>query len=160
MKRWLPHPLMAAALWLAWLVLQQSLAPGTVLVGAILALLITQLWARLDPPRVRMRHVGKLALLAARVGMDILASNWAVARLIVTRHPYTPAFVAIDLDVDRPAALAVLACIITATPGTIWASHDARRRRLLIHVLDAASADQLVANIKQRYEPPLKEVFP
>lgn len=159
MKRWLPHPLMATAILLAWLMLQQSLAPGTLLVGLVLAWALSRLWARLDPPRPRLRHAGLLLALGWRVFVDILASNAAVARLIVTRRAHASGFVAIPLQLEQRAALAMLACIITATPGTIWVSHDSRRRRLLIHVLDTASEATLVHNIKQRYEPPLLEVF-
>lgn len=159
MKRRLAHPLLVAMLLLAWLVLQQSLAVGTIVVGLLIALGLSRLWTRLDAPRVRVRHVGKLLVLCVRVFVDIIASNWAVARLIVTRRKHASAFVAIELDVDQPAALAVLACIITATPGTIWVSHDSNLRRLTIHVLDIAARKQLVHNIKQRYEPPLREVF-
>lgn len=159
MKRWLAHPLLIVMLLLAWLVLQQSLAVGTILIGLVIGLGLSRLWTRLDAPRVRVRHVGKLMLLGCRVVVDIIASNWAVARLIVTRRPHASTFVAIELEVEQPAALAVLACIITATPGTIWVSHDSHLRRLTIHVLDIASREQLVRNIKQRYEPPLREVF-
>lgn len=159
MKRWLAHPLLVVMLLLAWLVLQQSLAPGTILVGLVIGLGLSRLWTRLNAPRVHARHVGKLLLLGFRVVVDIVASNWAVARLIVTRRPHTSAFVAIELEVEQSAALAVLACIITATPGTIWVSHDSHLRRLTIHVLDVASRKQLVHNIKQRYEPVLREVF-
>ena len=159
MKRWLEHPLLIATLLLTWLVLQQSLGVGTILVGLVIALGLSRLWSRLDAPRVRVRHVGKLLLLGMRVVVDIIASNWAVARLIVTRRPHTSAFVAIELEVEQSAALAVLACIITATPGTIWVSHDSHLHRLTIHVLDIAAREQLVHNIKQRYEPPLREVF-
>ncbi|HET7301157.1 MAG TPA: Na+/H+ antiporter subunit E [Oleiagrimonas sp.] len=159
MKRWLAHPLLIVMLLLAWLVLQQSLATGTILIGLVIGLGLSRLWTRLDAPRVRVRHAGKLLLLGCRVVADIIASNWAVARLIVTRRPHTSTFVAIELEVEQPAALAVLACIITATPGTIWVSHDSRLRRLTIHVLDSAAREQLVHNIKQRYEPPLREVF-
>ena len=37
--------------------------------------------------------------------------------------------------------LAVLACIITATPGTAWAGYDARSSVLTIHVLDLVDDD-------------------
>ena len=159
MKRWLAHPLLIVTLLLAWLVLQQSLAVSTILVGLIIGLGLSRLWTQLDAPRVRLRHVGKLLILGFRVVVDIIFSNLAVARLIVTRRPHTSAFVAIELEVEQPAALAVLACIITATPGTIWVSHDSHLHRLTIHVLDIATREQLVRNIKQRYEPPLREVF-
>ena len=54
---------------------------------------------------------------------------------------------------------ALLACIITATPGTIWVSHDPGRRVLVIHVLDLVDESTWVANIKRRYERPLLRIF-
>ncbi len=159
MRRWLPHPLMAASILAAWLVLRQSLTPGTVLVGLVLAWLLSRLWARLEPPAVHLRRAGLLLALGMRVFVDIVASNWAVARLIVMRRPHASGFVAIPLKLTHPPALAMLATIVTATPGTIWVSHDSRRHRLLIHILDTASEAVLVHNIKQRYEPPLLEIF-
>lgn len=159
MKRWLPHPLMAALLLLAWLLLQQSLTPGTILVGLILAVFLSRQWQRLQPPRVRLRQLACLLALGARVFIDIVASNWAVARLILSHRAHASGFVAIDLELTQPAGLAVLAGIITATPGTIWISHDPDRRVLVIHVLDTASRETLVRNIKQYYERALLEVF-
>ena len=40
------------------------------------------------------------------------------------------------LDLGNPYGLAVLACIITSTPGTLWVNFDAAKRILIIHVLD------------------------
>ena len=56
-------------------------------------------------------------------------------------------------------ALAALACIITATPGTAWARYDSRANVVTIHVLDLVDGEGLVRTIKQRYEVKLKEVF-
>lgn len=159
MKRLLPHPLLALALVLAWLVLQQSLAPGNIVIGLLLGWLLSRLWARLEPPPLRVRHVGKLARLGVQVFIDIVASNVNVLGLLLRRQRPTSGFVPIALDIHQPVALAALACIITATPGTVWISHDAGRSLLLIHVLDMRAAEHLVHNIKQRYEPPLREVF-
>ncbi len=159
MKRWLPHPILMLILWLAWLCLQPMLTVANVLVGAALSVLLARLWARLDPPQVRMRHGSQLLRLGARVVVDIVRSNWAVARLILARRNVGSAFVDIDLDIHQPAALALLACIVTATPGTIWVRHDAHHRRLTIHVLDETTVPAMVHNIKHRYEPPLREVF-
>src|SRR5699024_12811123 len=58
MRRWLPHPLMASFLLLSWLLLQHSLAPGTIVVGLLLALGLTRVLDRLQPPGVRVRHSG------------------------------------------------------------------------------------------------------
>ena len=49
---------------------------------------------------------------------------------------------------------------MSLTPGTVSTSLSADRRTLLLHVLDLDDADQLVARIKDRYEAPLREIFP
>jgi len=111
-------------------------------------------------PRVRVRSLGTLLVLLARVFADIVRSNIAVAKIIVSPWPrYTSGFVTIPLEITSPYALALLACIITATPGTIWVSHDSRRQMLLIHVLDVIDEATWIAHIKQRYEQPLLRIF-
>lgn len=160
MKRWLPHPLLSGLLLLVWLLLAQSVAPGNLLLGALLGLGLGKWFARLQPPPVRVRHCGRLLLLALRVVADIVRSNIAVARIILVRRShFTSGFVEIPLATDNPYVLAMLGTIITATPGTVWVRHDTQQRRLTIHVLDLIDEAAWVALIKQRYEQPLMEVF-
>lgn len=161
MKRWLSHPLLTGLLLLAWLLLQQSLAPRSILFGLVLALMLCRILDRLQPQPVRLHHPLTILRLAGRVSLDIVRSNIAVARLVLSRHP-APAsgFVRIPLTLTHAYGLATLACIITATPGTLWVSHDSSRQLLVIHVL-ALDGDEAgwIATIKQRYEQPLQEIF-
>lgn len=160
MTRWLPHPWFALWLLVAWLLLQQSLAVSTIALGIVLALALSGALGLLDLPRVRVRSVGTLLMLLVRVFGDIVRSNIAVARIIVSpRSRISSGFVAIPLEMTHPYALALLACIITATPGTIWVSHDSARRVLVIHVLDVVDEGVWIANIKRRYEQPLLQIF-
>jgi multicomponent K+:H+ antiporter subunit E len=160
MKRWLPHPWFALWLLVAWLLLQQSLAVPTIVLGIVLALGLSWALGKLNLPQVRVRSLGILLLLLVRVFGDIVRSNFAVARIIVSRRPRaTSGFVTIPLEMTSPYALALLACIITATPGTIWVSHDSLRRVLVIHVLDFVDEAAWIANIKRRYERPLLRIF-
>lgn len=160
MKRWLPHPLVAGFLLLTWLLLRQSLAPGTIAVGIALALVLTRILDRLQPPPVRVRRPGRLLMLLCRVFGDIVRSNWAVAKIILSRRRnFVSGFVSIPLDITNPYALTMLACIITATPGTIWVSHDSRQRLLVIHVLDLVDEATWISSIKRRYERPLSDIF-
>ncbi|MBN8735662.1 MAG: Na+/H+ antiporter subunit E [Xanthomonadales bacterium] len=160
MTRWLPHPWFALWLLVAWLLLQQSLAAPTIVLGIVLALVLSWALGKLGLPRVRVRSLGTLLVLLARVFADIVRSNIAVAKIIVSPWPrYTSGFVTIPLEITSPYALALLACIITATPGTIWVSHDSRRQMLLIHVLDVIDEATWIAHIKQRYEQPLLRIF-
>lgn len=160
MRRLLPHPWLAGFLLVAWLLLRHSLAPGTWLSGALLALVLAWAYGRLAPPPVRVRHLPTLLRLLARVAVDIVRSNFAVARVVFGRRRRVHAgFVAIPLELTDPHGLALLACIITSTPGTIWVEHDPRRNVLLIHVLDLVDETVWVASIKRRYEQPLLRVF-
>jgi multicomponent K+:H+ antiporter subunit E len=160
MTRWLPHPWFALWLLVAWLLLQQSLAAPTIVLGIALALALSWALGKLDLPRVRVRSLGTLLVLLARVFGDIVRSNIAVARIIVSpRSRISSGFVAIPLEMTHPYALALLACIITATPGTIWVSHDSARQVLVIHVLDVVDESVWIANIKRRYEQPLLRIF-
>ena len=92
---------------------------------------------------------------------DILRSNLAVGRIIVrSREPGVNAgFVTIPLDLRSRQGLAVLAIIITSTPGTIWVNYDAAKGTLLLHVLDLVDETEWIRTIKGRYERLLMEIF-
>ena len=160
MSRWLPHPWMAALLLAAWLLLQQSLTLPTIVLGIVLALGLSWVLVKLELPRVRVRALGTLVWLVARVFGDIIRSNIAVATIVVSRRQRgSSGFVTIPLEITNPYALAMLACIITATPGTIWVSHDSGRRLLVIHVFNLIDEGVWIRNIKGRYERPLLQIF-
>ncbi|MFC7544175.1 Na+/H+ antiporter subunit E [Siccirubricoccus deserti] len=65
----------------------------------------------------------------------------------------------IPLDMRNPYGLAALACIVTATPGTVWVEYDSTRSTMLLHVLDLIDEAQWRQIIKDHYERPLMEVF-
>lgn len=160
MQRCLPYPMLSALLLLIWLLFNQSIAPGTLMLGALFGILLGKAFGLLRPPKARVRHWLLLLQLFVQVVLDIVRSNIAVARIIL-RPTSRPAsgFVAIPLSLTDPYGLAVLACIITSTPGTIWVSHDTQSHVLLIHVLDLVDERTSIDWIKQRYETPLLEIF-
>jgi multicomponent K+:H+ antiporter subunit E len=160
LARLLPYPLLSAVLALTWLLLNQSIAPGSVLLGALLGIALGKVFDRLHPPKARARHPLLALRLLLRVVRDIVRSNVAVGRLILGgAGPANSGFVAIPLTLTDRYGLAVLACIITSTPGTVWVSHDPAAKRLLIHVLDLVDEASWIRTIQQRYERPLLEIF-
>jgi len=161
MKRLLPYPAMSLLVFVTWLVLNQSLAPGHVLLAAVLAVAAGALFGRLDPPPLRIRRRGLLLRFAFRVARDIVRSNLALLWLFLSgrARTATSGFVTIPLQLADPYGLAVLACIITATPGTIWVSYRARDGLLLIHVFDLIDEQEWIETITGRYERPLREIF-
>ena len=158
-KRLVPAPVLSLALLVLWLLLNRSLSAGHIVLGTALALPL--LTAGLRPLPVRIRKPGAVLRLALTVMADTTRSNLAVARLLLApgrrRHP--SGFVHIPLEVRDPNALAVLAMIVCITPGTAWAELSLDRSVLLLHVLELDDPATVIADVKQRYEAPLMEIF-
>ncbi len=161
MTRWLPFPLVFVLLLAMWLLLNQTLAPGHIVFGSVLALCLCWILALLREDRVVVRHPGVIIRLAVLVVADIVRSNLAVARIIFSPglRKSPSGFVEIPLELRNPYGLAVLACIITATPGTLWVDFDSARGLLTIHVLDLVDRQAWIDTIKGRYERRLQEIF-
>jgi hypothetical protein len=64
----------------------------------------------------------------------------------------------VPLDIADPHAILSLAGIITMTPGTLSAELSPDRRYLLVHAFNVDDEAALIAQIKSRYEAPLKEM--
>ncbi len=161
MMRWLPFPLLSLSLLAMWLLLNQTLALGHIALGAVLAVAGALILTALEPPKAHLRRPLVALRLSFVVLVDIIHSNLAVARIIL--GPPQPAgasgFVNIPIGMRSPYGLAVLAIIITSTPGTLWVSFDSAKGLLTIHVLDLVDDAAWVATIQQRYERPLMEIF-
>jgi multicomponent K+:H+ antiporter subunit E len=161
MTRLLPHPFLSLGLVLMWLLLNRF-SLGHLVLGAAVAIIAGQAMAALEPNRPRLRRPAVILRLFVTVMRDIVRSNIAVARLILTRGskgPERQGFVEIDLALRDPTALAVLAVIVTSTPGTAWIDYDAARGRLLLHVFDLVDENEWRDIVNDRYGAMLKEIF-
>jgi len=159
-KRWLPAPLLSATLLVVWLLLNNTLDAAHLLLGAVLAVVVPWFTERLRPERPRLRRPLAIARLGLVVLWDIVLSNIEVARRILgPEAAIRPAFVWVPLDIDDPHAIVTLAGIITMTPGTLSAELSANGRHLLVHAFNVDDEPALIAQIKARYEAPLKEIF-
>ncbi|GGO77698.1 monovalent cation/H+ antiporter subunit E [Marinobacterium nitratireducens] len=159
-KLLLPTPGHSLLLFVVWLLLNKSVSPGHILLGALLAILIPLLTNRLRNPHPGIRRPVKALLYLFRVLGDILVANLQVARLIIRPHmALRPSFVEVPLDISGDLPITVLASTITLTPGTVSADVSDDRSRLLLHVLHLEDEEELISTIKTRYEKPLKEIF-
>ncbi|HEY0943574.1 MAG TPA: Na+/H+ antiporter subunit E [Steroidobacter sp.] len=145
-----------------WLVLNDSLSPGNVLLGLVVAFGMVLSFQKLRPVRPRLHRVHVGVKLAFQVLMDIIRSNIAVGRIVLGftgDREIKSAFLDIPLELRDPHGLAVLAMIVTATPGTVWAGLTDDSSVVRLHVLDLQDPDHWIRTIKQRYEKSLMEIF-
>lgn len=160
MTRLLPLPFTSLAILGLWLILSSSYTFGSLVMGALVALLVPLWTVRFWPDRPVLRKPGKAVRLFLQVCRDIVAANIVVARQVLgPLDRIRPAFVDVPLDLDDPFVATMLGGIVTLTPGTVSIDIDMERRILHVHALDVPDADALIAEIKTRYEKPLKEIF-
>jgi multicomponent K+:H+ antiporter subunit E len=145
-----------------WLLLNQTLAVGHILLGVVIAVCGPWTLLTLQPARARVRRPGTIVRLAFVVLSDIIRSNIAVAWIILTPwwwRRQTSGFLRVPLELRNPYGLAVLACIITSTPGTLWVGFDSAKGVLTLHILDLIDENAWIDLIKGRYERLLLEIF-
>ena len=94
------------------------------------------------------------------MAVDIVRSNAAVAWLVLSgSSARRSGFVEVPLRLQDEGALALLAVILTATPGTAWLEHDRASGILLLHVFDLKEPAEWQVLIRDRYESLLLEAF-
>ncbi|PKH86578.1 Na+/H+ antiporter subunit E [Colwellia sp. Bg11-28] len=169
--KWLPAPILSILLFLVWLLLNNSVSAGHIVLAVILAILIplaTSPFRTKQPliikPGLAIRHL-------LLVLYDIVTANVQVAILILgPTKKLTPGFIKVPLDLTHSMPITILASTVSLTPGTVSAEvlpwtetfiegQDSEQRFLLIHVLDLKDEQALINTIKQRYEAPLMEIF-
>jgi len=169
--KWLPTPYRSLLLFIVWLLLNNSVSMGHIVLATILAIIIpiaTSPFRTEQPlilkPGIAFRHF-------LLVLYDIITANMQVAILILgPNKKLSPGFVKVPLDLTQTLPITILASTVSLTPGTVSAEvypwveslskdEEPQERFLLIHVLNLEDEEALIKTIKDRYEAPLKEIF-
>jgi len=169
--KWLPSPFLSLLLFLVWLLLNNSLSAGHILLAVVLAIVIP---LAISPFRTKQPLIAKPGLAFRHLMLvlyDIITANVQVALLILgPTKRLTPGFVKVPLDLTHSTPITILASTVSLTPGTVSAEvypweeslsegEEPKQRYLLIHVLNLEDEAKLITTIKERYEAPLKEIF-
>ncbi|MGE3771783.1 MAG: Na+/H+ antiporter subunit E [Gammaproteobacteria bacterium] len=155
-------PVLVLALTALWLLLNQTVSPGHLLLGAVLSTALAWGGSTLRPLHARLRRLDVAAALAFVVLLDIVRSNIAVARIVLSprrNRNLHSGFLDIPLELRDPHGLATLAMIVTSTPGTVWVGLSPDGALLRLHVLDLVDEAHWVELFKNRYERRLMRIF-
>jgi len=159
LARIFPHPALSAQLALSWLALSHSLAFVHLLSAALLGWLLPRLLRGFldDASAV---HWPSVIRFTGVVLWDIVKSNITVARITLgSFKDIQPVWVPVALQTDHARVNALLASVITMTPGTVSAVIYSERRVILVHALSCNDPAALALDIQQRYEAPLLRIF-
>ena len=162
MKRYFPHPIVSLALCALWLLLNQAIDPGSILLGAVLGIALPVLLRRLQPLGYPRLHAPvTLIRLLGMASVEIVRSCFSVCRIILFADyaAVKSEFITVPLTIRDPYGLAVLSCLINMTPGTVWVEILPERYELVLHVFDLHDAQWWIDTIQTRYERPLIDIF-
>ncbi len=160
--RWVPHPFLSLIMVFLWLSLNNSLAPGHIVLGILLAAILPTYTANFWPDRPRLGSPWTLLTFLVIFVWDVIVANLQVAYLVVFYSPsqLKSQWISVPLDLRQPEAITMLAGTISLTPGTISSDVSADGRSLLVHCLHVQDPAAEVEKIKVRYEQRLKAIFP
>lgn len=161
LSRVFPLPHHSVVLLAVWLMLNNTMSLGHILLGTVLGIVIPLLCAPLRVQTPKIQRPFKLVSYLLLVLKDIVVANLQVALLVIgPMRNIKPGFVAVPLDLVGTLPVTVLASTVTMTPGTVSAEVSKDLKWLYVHVLDMPEDEQEVVDfIKQRYEARVKEIF-
>ena len=159
LRRWFPHPLVSVIVGISWAMLNHSLDAGTLLTALFLAVLIPRMVFRFIDYTPNIHWLPAIRLFFVVI-WDVIVANIKVAILVLgpTKNLH-PKWFRVPLDTEHEEVNALLAMIITTTPGTVSAGIDQDRGDILVHALSTDDEAAEIETIKQRYERPLIEIF-
>lgn len=161
LRRWFPSLPLTLTILAFWLVMNDAFNPAHIAFGCLLGWVIPLFATRLDREFARIGRLRSVPRMLGVLLWDIVQANVTVAlQVLGPERKIRPGFIWVPLDIDNIHGIAALTSIITLTPGTVSSALSDDRRHLLVHVLNLDDADDVIRQIKTRYEAPLMEIFP
>lgn len=160
LRRVFPHPLLSLILWAIWLLLNNSINSGHIVLGAVLAIFIPWLTSSYWPEKIIIRRPWMLVNYIVKVLFEIIVANVVVAKLILgPQKKLNPGFLHYELQLTSPIGIGLLANTISLTPGTVTCDLSEDGRYLLIHALHIDDVTAIKTEIYHKFEKPLLEIF-
>ncbi|MAF15043.1 MAG: Na+/H+ antiporter subunit E [Marinomonas sp.] len=155
-----PMPFHSLLLFSVWLLMNNSISPGHIVLAAFFAISIPLLVNSMRDEQPKILKPWLALRYFFMVLKDILVANMQVAVLVLGPiRKLQPGFVAIPLDLTSDVGITVLASTVSLTPGTVSVEVSEDKCWLYVHALHLDNEQDLIDEVKQRYEQPIKEIL-
>lgn len=154
-----PHPFVSFVVLVTWVLLAASYTFQSLVMGSIAALVIPKLVAPFISRTDKINWLLAIKLFFIVI-WDIIVSNIKVAKMVLgPLDKLEPKWYRVPLETQHEEVNALLAMIITTTPGTVSAGIDHESCDILVHALSAPDEEADIQDIKQRYEALLIQIY-
>ena len=154
--------LAALVLALMWAAVTGTFTFGNLLLGGAVGFIALWLMRDRVARPTLFKRFSRAVSLALLFLYELLLSAFRVAILVLRpdmkRH-LKPAIVAFPLRVASDPEIALLANLITLTPGTLSVDVSNDRKTLYVHAISVPDRDSLIADIANGFEAKIMEVF-
>ena len=155
-----PMPFHSLLLFVVWLLLNNSISAGHMVLAVFFAITIPLLVNSMRDEHPKILKPWLAIRYILMVLKDIVTANVEVALLIIGPiKKLKPGFVAIPINIDSDLGITILASTVSLTPGTVSAEVSEDKAWLYVHSLHLDDEVELINSVKQRYEKPIKEIF-
>jgi len=140
---------------LFWAAVNGSFAPSTLAVGFVLAYVVLYVARRALAPSSYHKQLWRAIAFFAFYVREIFVASFRVAYDVLTPTFYmNPGVIGVPLDVVSDVEIAVLANLVSLTPGTLSLDVSADRTVLYIHAMyiDNDDVEAVRAALKQKLE--------
>jgi len=148
---------------LVYLMLNSSLTPANLVVGVLLALLVSALLPISSGPAYDWRRLPAFLWALLRyffvVAADILKGSVSTARIVLDpKLPINPGIISLPSESKSELGAALSAHAITLSPGELVVEMDAKGT-LFVHCLDVANSNQYASEAQALRKNLLSEMF-
>lgn len=144
---------------LVWMFLNNDWSSTGFIIGFLVGLLFIFVLRRFFPQHFYMRRVWALVKLLSLFMREMILSNVEVIKQILSPKLHMrPGVFALAIDLRSDWEITLLAGLLNLTPGTLTLEVSPSRRTLYIHAMDINSVDNVVHQIKWKFEKAIMEV--
>lgn len=145
---------------LIWAMMTTGFTLGQLVVGFIFSYFLLWFLRPLVGGSVYFQKVRQVLTFGAFFIKELIVANLRVAYHVITpKSFFKPGVIAVPLEEMSDLEAALLANIITLTPGSFSVDISSDRKVLYVHVMDVDDADRVRQEIKDQYEKPVLEVL-
>ncbi|MGG7517182.1 Na+/H+ antiporter subunit E [Allorhizobium undicola] len=143
-----------------WVALSGSATVHNLLFGFLLSLLVVGVLREQVGGVTYLTRARRLFSLLGLFLWELMKSAFRVTALVLSpRLAIRPGILAYRLTVTRDFEIALLANLITLTPGTLSVDVSDDRKTLYIHALDCSDPDATRREIAEGFERKIRETF-
>lgn len=141
------------ALALAWCALAGRITLGDLVVGFAIGYGLLGWLVPSPAARAYVQRLSRVLAFIVTYAYEVVASSLRIAWEVVTPKPRRcPGVIEVPLDLTTETEIALLANLITFTPGTVTLDIAEDRHTIIVHDMFIDDPNAARARIKQRYE--------